>query len=317
MDSTGVLQSDPPVIFEGSAGISDPWSPVESIGVQKADLRAGQEEQTMLKPAALGLAILLLTGLAHAQKKRPAGKDDRLSGIPSGRTRVVDLTYAHSDKLPTWPGDRRVFEAQLNASIEKDGYFTRSVWMLEHYGTHMDAPAHFPPGTATVDQIPPQRLFGPAVVIDVAELARSNADYRLTVERIAQWEKAHGGIPAGAVVLLRTGWAARWSNHDRYRNQDAAGVMHFPGFSVEAVKLLLERQVSGLGIDALSVDYGASKNFEVHKLSHGAGLYHLENLADLSALPEAGAFLVVAPIKLEGGSGGPCRVFAILPKGLK
>jgi len=84
---------------------------------------------------------------------------------------------------------------------------------------------------------------------------------------------------------------------------------------VEAVKLLIERKVSGLGIDTLSVDYGASKDFEVHKLSHGADLYHLENLADLSALPESGAFLVVAPIKLEGGSGGPCRVFAILPDG--
>jgi kynurenine formamidase len=89
--------------------------------------------------------------------------------------------------------------------------------------------------------------------------------------------------------------------------------MRFPGFSVEAVRVLIERGVSGLGIDTLSVDYGRSKEFEVHRLSHGAGLYHLENLADLSSLPESGAFLIVAPIKLEGGSGGPVRIFAILP----
>ena len=89
--------------------------------------------------------------------------------------------------------------------------------------------------------------------------------------------------------------------------------MHFPGFSVEAAKRLIERQVSGLGCDTLSVDYGASADFAVHRLTLGAGLYHLENLADLSELPERGAFLVVAPIKLEGGSGGPVRVFALFP----
>ncbi len=90
--------------------------------------------------------------------------------------------------------------------------------------------------------------------------------------------------------------------------------MHFPGYSLEAARLLLERKVSGLGIDTLSVDYGPSKDFEVHRLTLPAGLYHVENLADLSALPEAGAFLIAAPIKLEGGSGGACRVIAILPQ---
>ena len=89
--------------------------------------------------------------------------------------------------------------------------------------------------------------------------------------------------------------------------------MHFPGFGTEAVEVLIGRGVIGLGIDTLSVDYGASQDFEVHRLSHGAGLYHLENLADLAALPERGALLVAAPIKLEGGSGGPVRVFALLP----
>ena len=185
--------------------------------------------------------------------------------------------------------------------------------MLEHYGTHMDAPIHFPPGKTSVDQIAPQRLFGPAVVIEVGQEVEKNPDYRLTLTRIAQWEKQHGRIPPGAIVLLRTGWASRWPETQRYRNMDASGVMHFPGYSTDAVVRFIQRKVSGLGIDTLSVDYGPSKSFEAHKLSHGAGLYHLENLANLDALPEAGAFLVVAPIKLEGGSGGACRVFAILP----
>lgn len=268
----------------------------------------------MGKRAALVVTILLLSCAgAGAQGRIPPAAANPLAGIPTGHTRVVDLGYAVGEHVVPWPGDEGSFEARVNATIEKDGYFTRRIRMLEHFGTHLDAPAHFFAGQPTVDRIPPQRLFGPAVVIDVRAEVGKDADYRLRRERVEQWEAQHGRIPAGAIVVLRTGWSARWPDVARYRNMDAAGVMHFPGFSLDAVRLLITRGVSGLGIDTLSVDYGPSKDFEVHKLSHGAGLYHVENLADLSALPESGAFLVVAPIKLEGGSGGPCRVFAILP----
>ena len=239
-------------------------------------------------------------------------QDQVLTNIPSGKTRVLDLSYAINDKLVPWPGDKRFFEAQVNATVENNGYFTRSFWMLEHYGTHLDAPIHFPPGKLTVDQIPTKQLFGPAVVLDVRANAAKDADYQLTPVRIEEWERKHGRIPSGAIALLRTGWASRWPDAQRYRNQDAEGRMHFPGFSVEAVRMLIDRHVSGLGCDTASADYGASSDFAVHHLALGAGLYHLENLSDLSELPEAGAFLIVAPIKLEGGSGGPVRVFAVL-----
>jgi kynurenine formamidase len=240
-------------------------------------------------------------------------RDSMLEGVPAGKTRVLDLSYAINDKLVAWPGDEKVFEAKVNASVEKNGYFTRSFWMLEHYGTHLDAPAHFPPGQSTVDQIPAEQLFGPAVVIDVRAESVRDADYHLAAARVEDWEKRHGRIPEGAIVLLRTGWASRWPNVQKYRNQDAQGKMHFPGFSVEAVKLLMERKVSGLGCDTLSIDPGASSDYAVHHLALGAGLYQVENLADMSELPETSAFLIVAPIKLEGGSGGPARVFALLP----
>jgi kynurenine formamidase len=185
--------------------------------------------------------------------------------------------------------------------------------MLEHYGTHLDAPIHFPPGKTPVDQIPPRQFFGMAVVFDVRLEGAADADYVLPAARIDEWEERHGQIPEGAIALLRTGWASRWPDAKTYRNQDKAGRMHFPGFSVEAVERLIERKVSGIGSDTISVDCGASEDFPVHHLALGAGLYHLENLADLSELPEKGAFLIVAPIKLEGGSGGPVRVFALLP----
>ena len=237
-------------------------------------------------------------------------RDGWLSGIASGKTRVLDLSYAINDKLVPWPGDKRWFEAQVNATVEKNGYFTRSFWMLEHYGTHLDAPIHFPPGKTTVDQIPAKQFFGPAVVLDVREEGAKDADYQVPVSSVEAWEKKHGRILEGSIVLLRTGWASRWPDAEKYRNQDAQGKMHFPGFSKEAAKLLIARKVNGFGCDTLSVDPGASEDFAVHHLVLGTGLYQLENLADLSGLPEAGAFLMVAPIKLEGGSGGAVRVFA-------
>ena len=259
-----------------------------------------------------GIVTLCVVALMTLVPQNPR-RDSMLEGIPSGKTRVLDLSYAINDKLVPWPGDEKVFGAKVNATVEKNGYFTRSFWMLEHYGTHLDAPAHFPPGKATVDQIPAKQLMGPAVVLDARAESAKDADYQLPAARVEEWEKRHGRVPEGAVVLLRTGWASRWPDVKRYRNQDAQGEMHFPGFSAGAAKLLMERKVSGLGCDTMSVDYGASGDFAVHHLVLGAGLYQLENLADLSELPETGAFLIVAPIKLEGGSGGPVRVFAVLP----
>jgi kynurenine formamidase len=261
------------------------------------------------------IATLCLTMTVSPSKMaspQSSKADDWMNDIASGKTRVVDLTYAISDKLVPWPTDKRWFDAEPHATFERDGYFTRSFWMLEHYGTHLDAPIHFPPGTIPVDKIPVKQLFGAGAVIDVREESDKNADYLLTVERVEEWENQHGRIPAGSIVLLRTGWASRWPDAGKYRNQDAKGKMHFPGFSAEAVNALLQRKVNGLGCDTLSVDYGASEDFAVHHLALGAGLFNLENLADLKDLPEAGAFVIVAPIKLEGGSGGPARVFALL-----
>jgi kynurenine formamidase len=279
-------------------------------------MRKGKFISFILSLAAALLLVIMLHAAAprtFGRQKKTAGPEDLLRGATTGSTRIVDMTYAINGKLPAWPGDDKTFEAQIVATPEKDGYLARSFWMLEHYGTHMDAPAHFPPGKLALDQIPVAHFFGPAVVIDVREETSKDPDYRLSTARVEKWEAAHGRIPSGAIVMIRTGWASRWPDQARYRNMDENKVMHFPGFSVESAKLLVARGAVGLGIDTLSIDYGASKDFEVHHVDLPAGLYNLENLANLDQLPEAGAFLIAAPIKLEGGSGGPVRVFALLP----
>ena len=227
---------------------------------------------------------------------------------------VIDLTQPLSEKFPNWEGtEKSPFEAKPLGVMEKDGYFTRTISLPEHFATHMDAPAHFAAGAWTVDQIPPQRLIGPLVVLDVTAQSKANADYQITVEDVARWERAHGQIPPGSIVLARTGWAARAGSMKDYRNADDKGVKHFPGFALETVKFLVEaRMIFGLGIDTLSVDYGASDTYPDHHYTAQHNIYHLENVADLSAVPEAGAILVAAPAKLAGGSGGPVRILALL-----
>src|SRR5207249_3878065 len=135
------------------------------------------------------------------------------------------------------------------------------------------------------------------------------------VEDVEKWERAHGRIPDGSVVLLHTGWGRHWTNFERYKNQDVRGKMHFPGYSAEAAKFLVfSRNARGLGIDTLSMDYGLSTDFAVHHVVNGAGRYGLENVANLEKLPPRGFGLIIAPIKVETGTGGPTRVFAVLGK---
>ena len=164
-----------------------------------------------------------------------------------------------------------------------------------------------------MDQIPADRLVRPLAVLDVREQVRSNVDYEVSVADINAWERVHGPIPSGAVVIGYSGWDERWYRPEEFRNQQSDGLTHYPGFSLEAAKFLVQlRNVVGLGIDTMSVDIGATTTYPVHLFTSQLGIYHLENVANLAQVPAAGATVVVAPIKLERGSGGPARVLALV-----
>jgi kynurenine formamidase len=226
--------------------------------------------------------------------------------------RMIDLGHALAADDPSWEGPP-AFERRVAASFEQQGYAAGRIAVDEHFGTHLDAPAHFSAGGWTVDTIPVDRLFRPAVIVDVTAKALSNPDYQVTAEDIRAFEAAHGEIPEGAVALVATGWDRFWPERSKYMGE-IGGVKHFPGLSVEAVTLLAkERRVAGIGIDTASIDYGRSAAFEAHKVSMALNVYHIENAAGLTALPPTGFRVLVAPIKIAGGSGGPTRVFALVP----
>tara|TARA_R110002072_G_scaffold303121_1_gene494507 strand:- start:25233 stop:26042 length:810 start_codon:yes stop_codon:yes gene_type:complete len=238
-----------------------------------------------------------------------------LSDIASGKAHIIDLTHALNDRNAYWPGPGyKPFRLTTIATIEKDGVLSKAFSMPEHLGTHIDAPNHFETGQPDLSMISPAQFFAPGVVIDIAARAEVDADTTLTVKDIHDWEATHGRIPEGAIVLLHTGWGRFWNNYSRYKNQDAMGKLHFPSYSGEAAQFLIhDRKAKGLGIDNLSIDSGISKDFAVHHIVNKAGRYGLENVAALEKLPARGFFLIVAPIRIEAGSGGPTRILAVLP----
>jgi len=227
---------------------------------------------------------------------------------------IVDLTQKISEKSPNWEGlEKSPFEATTVGTYDKDGYFAREFKMPEHFSTHIDAPAHFARGVWTVDQIPPERLVAPLVVLDVTEQCSVNRDYQITLDDLARWEKANQTIPQGSIVIASTGWAKKFNNMKDYRGAGADGVMHFPGFSLEAAKFLVDqRGIYAIGIDTMSIDPGNAANFPVHHYTLPRNVYQIENVGDLSKAPDSGAIVVAAPIKLEGGSGGPARILVMI-----
>lgn len=256
--------------------------------------------QTFVVGAILALAIFLFAQRKQTLAERPLLKS------------AIDLTHTLNESTPAYTPDEKLHARDV-AAYEKEGYFARSISLFEHFGTHVDAPAHFAQGTWTIDALPADRLVRPLIVIDVSSRAKDNADYLISVNDIAEWEEKNSRIPPEAVVMVRTGWDERWNSPERYRNADRSGVLHFPAYSPDAAKFLVEgREVVGLGIDTLSVDAGSDPNYPVHRYCSRHDIYHIENVANLAQVPPTGAIVVIAPLKLQGGSGAPARVLALL-----
>ena len=266
----------------------------------------------MTRHAAFLLSLVVLVGHASSQTSKQV--------LDLASSQLLDLTYSFDENTIYWPTAPGFHWTKDQWGPTPGGYFyaSASYAASEHGGTHIDSPLHFAEGHSGTDEIPITRLIASAVVIDITAACNKDHDYLLSAADVTAWETAHGRIPDGAIVLVRTGWGKYWPDRKSYLGTDERGPsaipkLHFPGISAEAATLLIERRVAGVGIDTASVDRGQSKDFQTHRILYAQNIYGLENVASLDRLPATGTLVIALPMKIKGGTGGPVRIVAVLP----
>ena len=267
----------------------------------------------------LALFASLIAGACTPAAAPTAPPSATPAPFPSGV--LVDLSHTYDATTVFWPTAETFRLDQVAEGMTPGGYYyaANNFFSSEHGGTHLDAPVHFAQSAQSVEQVPLERLFGEAYVIDVVAQASASADHQVSVADIAAAEREQGPIPPSAIVLLRTGFSRRWPDAARYlgtaeRGEAAAVNLHFPGLHPDAARwLVANRTFKAIGIDTASIDYGQSSGFESHRVLYERNIPAFENLTALERLPVTGAHLVALPMKIGGGSGAPLRAVAILP----
>ena len=259
------------------------------------------------------VSVLALAGAAACAPAAPS-TSGKLDGT------IVDLSHEYSDQAIFWPTAESFRLDKVADGVTPQGYYyaANNFAGAEHGGTHVDAPVHFAQGRWSVEQIPPEQLIGEAAVVDVSAACARQPDYQVAVADLTAWEETHGSLN-DTILLIRTDYAARWPDAERYlgtaeRGEAAVAKLHFPGLHPDAAKWLVEnRRLKAVGIDTASIDYGQSTLYETHRTLYERNIPGLENLANLNRLPPRGATLVALPMKIKGGSGAPLRAIAIVP----
>ncbi len=253
----------------------------------------------LFKVGAAGAAVATL-GVSAAPK-----------ALADGHASVVDMTHKLAPEFPTYFGEPGIALNQT-FNFAESGFNLFELSLNEHTGTHIDAPLHFSADGTAVDEIPVSDLVIPLCVIDIREKADADPDAQVTPDDLSAWIAANGPIPDRACIAMLSGWAGKAAT-DGFRNADDEGVMHFPGFHIEATQMLLdETTAAAMAVDTLSIDHGPSQDFATHYAWLPAGRYGIENIAGLENVPAAGATLVVGAPNHRGGTGGPARIFAMV-----
>ena len=210
-------------------------------------------------------------------------------------TPIIDLTHLIAPGMPVFPGDDPPI-LERAASVEADGFTTRSIRLNSHTGTHVDAPAHIIAGAPTLDAFPVSQFAGRATLIDV----RGLAGRRIGVDVV----KAHAArVHEAEFVLFRSGWQQRWGDPSYFED--------YPVLSDEAAGWLAGAGLKGVGVDMISVDSLDSTSLPIHHILLGAGVLIIENLTHLDQLPTGSSFdFACYPLHLQNADGAPVRAVA-------
>jgi kynurenine formamidase len=228
--------------------------------------------------------------------------------------KYVDLTHEITPQTPVWAGfGPATFGPTVNPANGKpytykdDGFeATRYLLATDQLGTQLDPPAHWNPDYPGIDELPATFAVRPLVVISIVEQAAKAAGYQLNVDDILAWEKAHGPIPAGSVVFIRSDWSKHWEE------PDFATRRPFPGATLAAIQFLhQQRHILFHGHEALDTDTTATFESEAWLLRNG--YTQAEGVTNLDRVPEAGALVLIGYPKFKGGTGGYARFIAVCP----
>ena len=259
--------------------------------------------------SALALIVFCFAFIGSCEKKKEQSYQNKV--LSYGH--LEDLTYTLTKDFPYIPVHKLTFPFRLKpmATLKKNGV-NANTWIIhEHLGTHIDAPNHFQPNGISADQIKPEDLIVPLIVIDIRTKAAKNRDAELTVSDIEKFEEVNGRIQPHSCVMMRSGWG-KYVKTPVYMGIDSSGNKHFPGFSVAAVQFLAKnRAIAGIGADVISFDPGIDNNYTTHKMLFSYGKWAVENVANLEKVPVTGATLIVGAPKVGGATGGIARIFAV------
>lgn len=219
--------------------------------------------------------------------------------------KIIDLTHVLHKDVPNWDGDCG-FNINIGVDYkdckEPDLFRVQKIEMRAGTGTHMDAPAHCIPESNTIDELEMENLVTDLVVIKILEV---DENYKIMPEVIKKFEKEYGEIKKNSFIIFHTGWSKYWEDKKKYRNN-----LKFPSVHESTAKVLLDRDVAGIGIDTLSPD--SENSFPVHRIILGGGKYIVENIANLDEVPSVGAKILVMPLKIKGGTESPIRLVALI-----
>jgi len=230
------------------------------------------------------------------------------------KAKYIDLTHTITPSIPVWEGfGPSTFGRTINPKTgkpyeyAKDGFeATRYSLSTDQLGTQLDPPAHWAPEYPAIDELPPTYAIRPLVVISIVDNVRRDPGYALAVSDIERWEAAHGKIPEGSVVMVRSDWSKRWPDPALAKQKV------FPGVSLAALEFLHEqRHILFHGHEPLDTDATPTLAGEDWLMHHGYA--QAEGVANLDQVPESGCLVTIGYPKFKGGLGGYARYVAICP----
>jgi kynurenine formamidase len=230
--------------------------------------------------------------------------------------KYIDLTHVIAPDIPVWHGfGPSKFAPATDPATGRAYAWAKDGFEATHYnlstdqlGTQLDPPAHWAPEYPSIDELPPTYAVRPLVVIPIVRQVARDPGYQMQVRDILAFEKAHGRIPQGSVVFIRSDWSKRWPD-PKLATEDK-----FPGVTLDALKFLhLQRHILFHGHEALDTDTTPTLEGEAWLMHHG--FTQAEGVANLDQVAPTRCLVAIGFPRLKGGTGGYARYIAICPPG--